>query len=183
MQDLDLQNYKNRHSFKSKFARVAWNAVWLLFFRTTPRGQLFGKWRIALLKLFGAKVCWTSVVLPSCRIWQPWKLTMGAYATLGADVDCYTVDEIIIGKQAIVSQGTKLCTASHDITSKTMELTYSPIRICDNAWVAAWAIVLPGVTVGEGGVVGAGAVVCKDVEPLTVVVGNPARKISERKLK
>lgn len=107
---------------------------------------------------------------------------MGAYACLGADVDCYTVAPIVLGGNVTVSQGAKLCTASHDITSPIMELTYAPIVIKANAWVAAWSIVLPGVTVGEGAVVGAGAVVSKDVAPWTIVVGNPAKVVKERVL-
>ena len=180
MAELDLKNYKNRHSLMSKIVRVIWNVVWSLLFRPTPRGNLFRPWRIALLKLFGAKVEWSSNVLPSCRIWQPWKLTMGAYACLSENVDCYTVDEINIGAQATVSQGVKLCTAGHDISSKIMELTYAPITIGENAWVAAWSIVLPGTVIGEGAVVAAGTVVTKDVEPWTVVGGNPAKFIKKR---
>lgn len=183
MSELDLKNYKNRHSLRSKIGRVIWNVVWLLLFRSTPRGNIFRLWRITLLKLFGADVKWTSNVLPSCRIWQPWKLAMGNYACLSEDVDCYTVDTIEIGDQATVSQGVKLCTAGHDISSRTMELTYKPITIGANAWVAGWVIILPGVTIGEGAVVAAGSVVAKNVEPWTVAGGNPARKISERKLK
>ena len=183
MSGLDLKNYKNRHSVKSKLARVLWNIVWLLLFRPTPRGNLFRPWRIALLKLFGAKVRWSSNVLPSCRIWQPWKVTMGDYACLSEDVDCYTVDEIVIGAQTTVSQGVKLCTAGHDTSSRIMELTYAPIHIGSNAWVAAWSTILPGVTIGEGAVVAAGAVVTKNVEPWTVVGGNPAKFIKKRELK
>ena len=177
---LDLKNYKNRHSLKSKIVRVIWNVIWLLLFRLTPRGNFFRPWRIALLKVFGAKVKWSSNVLPSCRIWQPWKLTMGEYACLSADVYCYTVDEIEIGDQTTISQGVKLCCAGHDITSRTMELIYSPIIIGSNAWVAGWSIILPGVTIGEGAVVAAGAVVTKNVEPWTVVGGNPAKFIKKR---
>ena len=182
MAELDLKNYKNRHSIKSKVARVVWNIVWVLLFRPTPRGNLFRTWRIALLKLFGAKVKWSSNVLPSCRIWQPWKLTMGEYACLSENVDCYAVDEITIGDQATVSQGVKLCTASHDISSKIMELTTQPIVVGPNAWVAGWSIILPGGTIGEGAVVGAGAVVTKDVDPWSVVAGNPAKEIKKRVL-
>lgn len=108
---------------------------------------------------------------------------MGAYACLSENVDCYAVDAIIIGNQATVSQGVKLCTAGHDISSTIMELTHDPIIICDSAWVAAWAIVLPGVTIGEGAVVAAGAVVTRDVEPWAVVGGNPAKFIKQRVLK
>ena len=182
-QRLDLKNYKNRHSTKSKVARMVWNVMWLFLFRPTPRGNLFRPWRILLLKLFCADVKWSSNVLPSCRIWQPWKLKMGAYACLGADVDCYAVAPIVLGDNVTVSQGVKLCTASHDIASPIMELMYAPIVIEANTWVAAWSIVLPGVTVGEGAVVGAGAVVTKDVAPWTVVGGNPAKVIGKRELR
>ena len=182
MDKLDLKNYKNRHSIGSKIARVMWNVVWLLLFRPTPRGNLFRPWRILLLKIFGAQVKWSSNVLPSCRIWQPWKLTMGAYACLSADVDCYTVAPITLGDNVTVSQGVKLCTAGHDIISRTMELTYKPIIISVNSWVAGWSIILPGVTIGEGAVVAAGSVVTKDVEPWTVVGGNPAKFIKKRVL-
>lgn len=180
MVELDLKHYKNRHSLKSKIVRAIWNVVWLLFFRSTPRGNLFRPWRIALLKVFGAKVKWSSNVLPSCRIWQPWKLTMGAYACLSADVDCYSVDSITVCDQATVSQGVKLCCAGHDISSRILELTHRPIVIEQSAWVAAWSIILPGVTIGEGAVVAAGAVVTKDVEPWAVVGGNPAKFIKKR---
>jgi putative colanic acid biosynthesis acetyltransferase WcaF len=55
-----------------------------------------------------------------------------------------------------------------------MRLVTAPIRIGPGAWVAAGAFIGPGVTVGDGAVVGAGAVVMRDVEPWTVVAGNPA---------
>lgn len=183
MDGLDLRNYHNRHSFGSKCLRVLWNAVWLLLFRPTPRGNVFRPWRILLLKLFGADVRWSSNVLPTCRIWQPWKLTMGAYACLSENVDCYAVGRVVIGDQATVSQGVRLCTASHDIASRTMELVTRPIVVEPSAWVAGWSIVLPGVTVGEGAVVAAGSVVTKNVEPWTVVGGNPAKFIKKRELK
>ena len=182
MAELDLKNYQNRHSLKSKLARALWNVAWILLFRPTPRGNLFRPWRIALLKLFGANVRRTSNVLPSCRIWQPWKLTMGEYACLSENVDCYSVDEITIGNEATVSQGVKLCTAGHDIASRTMELTHHPITVRNSAWIAGWSLLLPGVTIGEGAVVAAGAVVTKDVEPWTVVGGNPAKFLKKRVL-
>ena len=53
----------------------------------------------------------------------------------------------------------------------------------DNIWIASGAMILPGVTIGEGAVVTAGSVVVKDVEPWTVVGGNPAKMIKKRELK
>ena len=179
---LDIKDYRNRHSFRSKMLRVLWHIVWLLLFRPTPRAGIFKKIRILLLRLFGARVSWRSNVMPSCRIWQPWKLTMGEYACLGEDVDCYSVDMITLDAQSTVSQGVKLCTASHKTSSRRFELATAPIHIKADAWVAGWAIILPGITIGNGAVVGAGAVVTKNVEPWTVVCGNPAKIVKKRQL-
>ena len=182
MPELDLKNYKNRHSLKSKIVRVAWNAVWILLFRPTPdRGlKIFALWRIALLRLFGAKIGKHCAIRNSTKIWQPWNLELGDLVAISEECDIYTVDKIKIGDRTTISKGAFLCCAGHDTTSVIMELTYSPITIGHDAWVASRAIVLPGVKIGDGAVVAAGAVVTKDVEPWTVVGGNPARFIKKR---
>jgi putative colanic acid biosynthesis acetyltransferase WcaF len=64
-----------------------------------------------------------------------------------------------------------------------MPLLKPPIEIGDMAWICADAFVGPGVTVGEGAVVGARAVVVKNVEPWTIVVGNPAKAVGRRTLR
>lgn len=162
-------------------ARALWNIVWLFLFRPTPRGIMYG-WRRFLLRLFGARIGKGANILPSCRIWQPWKLKMGEYSCLSEFVYCYSVDYITIGKQAVVSQGAFLCCASHDITSPIMELIHKPIIIGPQAWIAARSFIGPGVTIGVGAVVGACAVVTKDVEPWAVVGGNPAKFIKKREI-
>lgn len=181
--ELQLDKYKNRHSFGSKVGRVLWNMTWLLCARWTPdHGKLFNCWRIALIRLFGGHIGRHCVVKSSCEIWQPWKLKLGEYVALSEHVICYSVDAITIGNHATVSRDTFLCCASHDISSPNMELTYAPIVIGDNAWIAARAIVLPGRTIGAGAVVAAGSVVVKDVAPWTVVGGNPAVVVGKRQL-
>lgn len=182
MQKLDLRNYKNRHSLKSKIARAVWNVVWLLLFRPTPdRGfGIFVRWRIVLLRLFGAKIGKHCAVRNSAKIWQPWNLELGDWVAISEYCDIYSVDKICIGDRTTISRGTFLCCAGHDIESLIMELTYSPITIGHDAWVAGRAIIMPGVTIGDGAVVAAGAVVTKDVEPWTVVGGNPAKFIKKR---
>ncbi|HNY79416.1 MAG TPA: hypothetical protein PLX34_15565 [Sedimentisphaerales bacterium] len=64
-----------------------------------------------------------------------------------------------------------------------MPQTFAPVEIADQVWIAADAFIGPGVTVGQGAVVGARASVFKDVEPWTVVGGNPAKFIKKRELK
>ena len=118
---LDLKNYKNRHSLKSKIGRVIWNVVWLLFFRTTPnRLRIFNWWRAFLLRCFGAKIGKGCAIFNSCEVWQPWNLKMGDYATLSEKVICYTVAKIKIGNQTTVSRDVFLCCASHDVSSPIM---------------------------------------------------------------
>lgn len=184
MAELDLKNYRNRHSMKSKVARLLWNVVWLFLFRPTPdRGLgVFVWWRIFLLRLFGAEIGKHCAVRNSAKIWQPWNLVLGDWVAISEECDIYSVDVIRIGDRSTVSKGAFLCCASHDISSSIMELTYAPITIGHDVWIAARAIVLPGVNVGDGTVVAAGAVITKDVEPWTVVGGNPARFLKKRVL-
>jgi len=88
-----------------------------------------------------------------------------------------------MGSNCVVSAGAFVCTATHDITSPIFELVTRPVVMGDGVWVAGNAIVLPGVTLGEGAVVAAGAVVTKDVDAWTVVGGNPAKVLKRRELK
>lgn len=181
--ELEIKNYKNRHTLKSKFLRAMWNVVWAVFAKWTPEhSRLFNMWRVLLLKLFGAKVGKCCVVKSSCEVWQPWNLTMGDYVALSENVVCYTVDKITIGSQTTISRDAFLCCASHDVSSPIMELTYAPITIGSNAWIAARSIIMPGRNVGDGAVVAAGAVVVSDVEPWSIVGGNPAKFIKKREL-
>jgi putative colanic acid biosynthesis acetyltransferase WcaF len=108
---------------------------------------------------------------------------MGANSCLSERVDCYNVDVVRIGDNVVVSQDAFLCTASHDISSVTMELTTAPIVIENNAWVTARAIVMPGVVVGKGAVVATGAVVTRDVAEWSIIGGIPAREIGKRVLR
>jgi putative colanic acid biosynthesis acetyltransferase WcaF len=93
---------------------------------------------------------------------------------LANDVDCYCVAPIRVGAHATVSQYSYLCSASHDPRDPAMPLIIAPIVIESYAWVAADVFVGPGVTVGEGAVVGARSTVIQDVAPWTVVAGAPA---------
>jgi putative colanic acid biosynthesis acetyltransferase WcaF len=110
----------------------------------------------------------------------PPNLEMGEHAVLGWRTLCYSMDRVVIGDYAIVSQCAFLLTGTHDIDDPNFQLRSKPIHIGRRAWVAACAIVGPGVTIGEGAVLGAGGVAFKDLEPWTVSAGNPARVIKAR---
>lgn len=85
-----------------------------------------------------------------------------------------------IGNNVNVSHYTLIQTLTHDPQNPDFVCVEGPVTIGDHAWIGARAIILPGVTIGEGAVVAAGAVVTRDVAPYTIVGGNPARLIKER---
>jgi len=107
---------------------------------------------------------------------------MEDHACLAPDVDCYCVAPIVLEAHSTVSQYSFLCTASHDIHDPHMKLVVSGIHIGRGAWVCADSYIGPGVTVGEGSVVGARSSVFQDVEPWTVVAGSPAKFLEKRVL-
>lgn len=108
---------------------------------------------------------------------------MGDHSCLGDGVICYNIGGVKIGANSTVSQYSHICTSSHDFTHPNMPQTFALVTIKDQAWICADAFIAPGVTVGQGAVVGARAAVFKDVEPWSVVGGNPAKFIKKREIK
>ena len=133
-----------------------------------------------LLRLFGATIGKDAHPYPSAQIWAPWNLEMGNDSCLGDHTDCYSVDKITIGPHSTVSQYSFLCTASHDYQDPSLPLVTAPIMIGAHAWIAADVFVGPGVAIGDGAVIGARSSVFRNIEPWTVVAGNPARVIKKR---
>jgi len=179
---IDLSKYKNTLSVSNQIYRFIWNIVWTIFARPFPR-SIANNWKLLLLKLFGANIHPTAKVYSSARIYMPSNLIMHEYSCIAAEVDCYNTDIIEIGAHTTISQKVYLCASSHDITKSNNPLITAPIIIKDQAWVAAGAFISMGITVGQGAVVGACACVFKDVDPWTVVGGNPAKFLKEREVK
>jgi putative colanic acid biosynthesis acetyltransferase WcaF len=174
------QQYRSELSARNRLGRLCWSLVWALFCRLSPRP--FHGWRRLWLRLFGARLDRTAAIYPSARIWAPWNLRMAARSALGDGVECYNVDLVTLDEDAVASQYAFLCTASHDISDPAKKLITAPIHLQRMSWVCAGAFVHPGVTLGEGAVAGARAVVTKDVAPWAVVAGNPAVFIKKRVL-
>lgn len=166
---------------RHRLLRVSWSLVWALLASWTPPPM--NRWRISLLRLFGARVDWSARVYGSTKIWYPPNLTMAANSSLGPGVHCYCMGPTSIGRRAVVSQRAHLCGGTHDIRSPRFQLLVRPIDIGAHAWICAEAFVGPGVTVGEGAVLGARAAAFKDLAPWDVFQGNPALRVKSRNLK
>ena len=102
-------------------------------------------------------------------------------ACLGEYTNAYSLGEIEILEGATVAQETYLCTGTHDFEDPTMQLITKPITIHRDAFIGVRAMVLPGVEIGENAIIGAQAVLTKDVPANVIFAGNPARKIGVRK--
>ncbi len=178
--DVSKRNCSSSHSIWNRIGRVIWAVVWWGLFRPSPR--IFFGWRRFLLRTFGARIGKNARISPSVLVWAPWNLTVGEESAISHHVDCYCVDELVIGNHATVSQYAMICTASHDISMPNMQLISSPVVLEDQCWVCARAFVGPGITVKEGAVAGAMSVITKDIEAWTVHGGNPARMISRRRI-
>lgn len=171
--------YKDSLTWGNKIQRAIWNTSCVLFFRPFG-GPLFRRWRNLFLKLWGAKIGPHSAVSNTAIIWAPWNLICGQHSAIGPKAQIYNVDKIIIGDKVTISQRAFICTASHDIRYTNKSLIMKPIKIETFSWICAEAYVGPGVTIGEGAVVGARAAVFKDVASWTVVGGNPAKFLKQR---
>lgn len=172
-------------TLSNKIKRALWHIVESLLFRPFA-GAILNKWRLFILRLFGANVQSDSGVYASARIWAPWNLKMGHNAWIGPHVECYNMDYIELADNVTVSQWAYLCTASHDtseINNPVSGLIIAPITIKENAWIGTKAFIGMGVEVGRNSIVGAMAAVFKDVEENTIVGGNPAKFIKKRTIK
>lgn len=179
---MDLATYNHSFSLQNKMGRLAWNIISLVLFR--PFGsRIFKKWRVFVLKCFGAKIEWSSHIYASVKIWAPWNLEMGINSSLGPKVDCYNQGNIKIGNNTVISQKTYLCASSHDYNQTNFPLVLKPISIGDGVWIAADAFIGPNVTIGNNSIIAARSVVIKDVENNTIVGGNPANFIKKRTLR
>ncbi|GAB5504371.1 putative colanic acid biosynthesis acetyltransferase [Pyruvatibacter sp.] len=105
---------------------------------------------------------------------------MGNHATLGRNSNCYNMGKVRLGSHAIVSQSAYLCGGTHDVDDINFQLHVGEIDIGDFAWVASEAFVGPGVTLGEGAVLGARGVAFKNVPAWKIYGGNPAAFLRDR---
>lgn len=142
----------------------------------------FSRLRTTLYRWCGVRIGARSLILDRIelagggRVWE--RLTIGADCQITAPLYADLNAEIRIGDHVAVGHHVVLITTSHDLGDPRHRCgwpRYEPIRLEDGCWIGARATILPGVTIGRGSVVAAGAVVTSDVPPHTVVGGVPAR--------
>lgn len=166
---------------RHRLVRLCWGVIWLLLASWTP--PALRGWRRILLRAFGARIASTANIYGSARIWYPPNLEVGPHACIGPRVTVYCMAPIRFDAYSLASQGAHICAGTHDYEDAHFQLRARPIVVRERAWVAAEAFVGPGVTVGEGAVLGARGVAMRDLDPWGVYGGNPAVRMRERRIR
>lgn len=166
-------------SLRNRAARAVWGLAHLLLVRPTPRP--LHAWRAFVLRLFGARLGANCRIYPSAEIWAPWNLICEDAVAIANGAVIYNALPMRLASHSTVSQGAYLCGSTHDFDDPAFPMVSAPIRIGRYAWVCARAVVGPGVTVGDGAVLGLGSVAMRDLEPWTVYAGMPARALRQRR--
>lgn len=136
--------------------------------------------RLMILRRLGARIGERTSVHRGCHFYNVPGLRMGRNSVVNQGVILDARRGLMIGDNVSISEQAIIYTLQHDLDDANFEVTGSPVTIGDRAFIGARAIVLPGVNIGEGAVVAAGAVVTRDVPPFTVVGGVPAKPIRQR---
>ncbi len=168
-----LRNFRNPafSRGRSRAAEALWLLAQVLFVSSWLPGS---RHRRFLLRLFGARIGDGVVVKPGVRVKFPWRLAVGDHSWIGEDVWIDNLSPVSIGANCCLSQGAYLCTGSHDWTKRTFDLVTEGICVGDGAWIAARAVVGPGVSIGRGAVLGLASVAAGDIEEWAIYRGNPA---------
>jgi acetyltransferase-like isoleucine patch superfamily enzyme len=169
-----LENLKNR------FNIYKWSLKYYFFNSFITFWPFYGMRNFYLKKILKISIGKETSVQMGC-FFSGNKIKVGSNSVIGRDCHLDGRDAwIIIGDNVSISESTYIITMTHSINSPVFEAFSKPVYICDYSWIGTKCIIMPGVTAGKGSVLGAGAVVTKDVEPFAIVAGVPAKKIGER---
>ncbi|GAB3180960.1 acyltransferase [Telluribacter humicola] len=161
------------------FGSFAFFKTWakrILLIRSTTKRNI----RRAYLNTQGANIHECAEISDTIINGRKSNLTVGAFTFIGK-ANLALHDRIVIGERVCINDGVHLLTASHDVNDPQWQHVKAPIIIDDFAWICTSAIILSGVHIGKGAVVGAGAIVSKDVKDWEIVVGNPAKAITKKR--
>jgi acetyltransferase-like isoleucine patch superfamily enzyme len=152
---------------------------WIHFFSYIPSHHL----RRFIFRLAGAKIGKGGSIHIGCNFYSLRNVSIGEDTLIGRNVFLDGRAPLIIGNHVDIASDVMIYNSEHDINSEDFHATLASVEIKDYVFIGPRAILLPGIKVGRGAIIGAGAVVTKDVEEFKIVGGVPAEVIGERKIK
>jgi putative colanic acid biosynthesis acetyltransferase WcaF len=177
---LDKYDNKTYNPGRNLLILSLWYFVNVLFF-INPLNP-FSQLKVALLRLFGAKVGKGVNIKPSVNIKYPWRLKIGNYAWIGEGAWIDNLDDVEIGDHACLSQGVLLLTGNHNYKKSTFDLITDKIILEEGVWIGAKSIVTQGVMCHSHSVLSAGSMLSSNMEAYAIYFGNPAIKVRIRKM-
>lgn len=137
--------------------------------------------RIALLRTFGMKIGKKTAICRNVEVRSPYRISVGSYTTINKHV---LLDgrggKLQIANNVDVAQECNIWTLQHDYNSPAYAVKGGDVIIEDYVWIASRVTILPGVKIGRGSVIGSCSVVTKDIPPMSVAVGVPAKVVGKR---
>ena len=175
-----LKTFKLPKNFRGRNALIVqlWWVIQATLFRHSP--QIMYGLRRFLLRLFGAEIGKKVIIRPTVKITYPWKVSIGDYSWIGDDVVLYSLGEIEIKDNVVISQKSYLCTGSHDYSKSDFPIFAKKITIKKQCWLATDVFVAPGITIEENTVVGSRSSVYNNLPANKVCLGNPAKIVRDR---
>ncbi|MGL5034456.1 MAG: WcaF family extracellular polysaccharide biosynthesis acetyltransferase [Microcystaceae cyanobacterium] len=138
--------------------------------------------KVFILRLFGAKIGQGVNLKPGVKIKFPWRLAIADHVWIGEKVWIDNIFQVTIETNVCISQDVYLCTGNHSWSKTNFELIPGEIYLEESSWIAARAVIGPGVRVGQGAVLSLGSVATQSLKAMTIYAGNPAQAIKERNL-
>lgn len=132
-----------------------------------------GRYCASLIKYKGKNLR----IVGMCTLLDTDKITIGDYCSIGEGAYFHAMGGLSIGNNVIISRNVTIYTSNHNYHSKEyipFDNTHilKPVTINNHVWIGRNVCILPGVTIGEGAIIGMSAVITKDIPPLAIVVGN-----------
>lgn len=165
----------------AKWKLLLWYFVNALFF-INPLNPVSSV-KVALLRLFGAKVGKGVLIKPGVNIKYPWLLEVGNHCWIGERVWIDNLTKVTLGDNVCLSQGAMLLTGNHNYSLPTFDLTIASIQLEEGVWIGAQSTVCPGVHCHSHAALAVGSVATRALEAFTIYQGNPAIAVRERKMK
>jgi acetyltransferase-like isoleucine patch superfamily enzyme len=134
-------------------------------------------------KIAGVQIGKNSTLHTGIRVFDPRNIRVGEGTIIGYGTFIDGRDSVTIGNHTDIASEVMIYSSEHDINAEDFHATLAPVKIGNYVFIGPRSIILAGVTIGDGAVIAAGAVVTKDVDPFVIVGGVPAKVIGERKLK
>ena len=177
----------NELSAKEAFAKVFiriynWWLDFKLFIVNRSGWCPFWSFRKMIYRLAGMKIGQGSKIHVFCRFFEPKKVEIGEDSIVGEFAFLDGRASLKIGSHVDIASQVLIYNSKHDINDTEFKAKESPVEIEDYVFIGPRAIIMPGIKIGRGAIVAAGAVVTKNVFPGKVVAGVPAREIADRKL-